>query len=260
MNLFHAGEAGIGYDVIGAGPVVLFSHGFLLNRTMFAAQVDALKDRYTCITWDQRGCGRSDPAVEPYTYWDSARDALALLDFLGVEQAVWVGLSQGGFLSLRAAILAPHRVRGLALISTRSGLDSPQTVAEFRALDKEWASNGSTNVQDSLTRLLLGPGTDPRPWRMSWSQMTRQALAEPISALVTRDDLTSRLPEITCPAVVVHGDLDVAIDVRHGVELAQRLPHARALVRIPGAGHAPPLTHPVEVTETLESFLSELDP
>ena len=47
--------------------------------------------------------------------------ASALLDHLGIEQAVLGGMSQGGFLSLRAALLAPDRVRALVLIDTQAG-------------------------------------------------------------------------------------------------------------------------------------------
>ena len=54
----------------------------------------------------------------PFSYWDSAHDAAALLDYLQIDQAVFVGMSQGGFLSLRAALSCKERVRGLVLIGS----------------------------------------------------------------------------------------------------------------------------------------------
>src|SRR6267154_5431947 len=119
-------------DTGGKGQVLVFSHGFLLDSDMFAAQVVALRQRYRCISWDQRGFGRTGTIDEEFTYWDSARDALALMDHLGVEQAVLIGLSQGGFLSMRAALLAPERVKALVLISTRSGIDTAETIETFK--------------------------------------------------------------------------------------------------------------------------------
>ena len=74
-------------DSGGHGPAVVFSHGFLMDRTMFDQQVAAFTPQYRVITWDQRGHGGTR-ATGPFTYWDSAADVLALLDHLGVERAV----------------------------------------------------------------------------------------------------------------------------------------------------------------------------
>ena len=73
------------------------------------------------ITWDERGFGDTEYDGEPFTYWDSAADCLGLLDHLGIDRAVVGGMSQGGFVSLRAALTAPERVRGLILIDTQAG-------------------------------------------------------------------------------------------------------------------------------------------
>src|ERR1700722_8281276 len=109
-------------DSGGDGPAVVLSHGYLMDASMFDAQVAALAPEYRVITWDQRGHGGT-PAPGPFSYWDSAGDVLALLDHLGIEQAVLGGMSQGGFLSLRAALLAPQRARGLVLIDSQAGTE-----------------------------------------------------------------------------------------------------------------------------------------
>ena len=75
-------------DSGGQGQAVVLSHGFLMDQTMFGPQVTALTPRYRVVTWDQRGHGGTRATGE-FTYWDSAADVLALLDHLGVEQAVW---------------------------------------------------------------------------------------------------------------------------------------------------------------------------
>jgi len=107
-------------DSGGDGTAVLFSHGFLMDHEMFEPQVAALAGEFRCITWDERGF-RQTEATSDFTYWDSADDALALLTHLGIARAFLVGMSQGGFLSMRAALRAPERVRGLGLIDTQSG-------------------------------------------------------------------------------------------------------------------------------------------
>ena len=93
---------------------------------MFAPQAAALAPEFRVIAWDERGFGETEFDGKPFTYWDSARDCLGLLDHLGIQQAVLGGMSQGGFLSLRAALLAPARVRALVLIDTQSGVEDPE--------------------------------------------------------------------------------------------------------------------------------------
>jgi len=110
-------------DTGGDGPVVVFSHSNLMNRDMWVPQVEALRGDFRCVTWDERLHGRTKDDGGLYTYWDSADDLLGLLDHLGAGQATLAGHSQGGFLSLRAALRARtgqgpgpdrHRRGGLA--------------------------------------------------------------------------------------------------------------------------------------------------
>ena len=126
-------------DTGGDGPPVVLSHGFLMDREMFAPQVDALAPEFRVITWDERGFGETEFDGEPFTYWDSARDCLGLLDHLGIDQAVLGGMSQGGFLSLRAALLAPERVRALVLIDTQSGVEDPERLPAYRQMQADLA-------------------------------------------------------------------------------------------------------------------------
>src|ERR1700729_807585 len=129
-------------DSGGDGPVVVLAHGFLMDREMFAPQVDALARAFRVITWDQRGFGETEFDGQPFTYWDSARDCLGLLDNLGIDRAVLGGMSQGGFLSLRAALLTPERVRALILIDTQSGTEDPERLPAYRQMQQTWLEAG----------------------------------------------------------------------------------------------------------------------
>ena len=244
-------------DTNGRGPPLIFSHGFLLDREQYAPEIQVLRHSYRCVAWDQRGFGQTGEAATPFTYWDSAEDLLALMSALKIDKAILIGLSQGAFLSMRAALLAPDRVKGLVLISTRAGLDTPDTIANFRGLDVEWRENGSTRAAGGLADVLIGSGADHASWITKWSKMSKTALSHPIRALTERDDLTPRLAEIKCPALVLHGDADVAIEVKHGRDLAASLPNCKRFVEIAGAGHAPTLTHAPDLIGPLEEFVSE---
>ena len=80
-------------DSGGSGEALIFSHGFLMDLSMFNAQVEALSGEFRCIAWDERGFGRT-PVKGPFSYWDSANDAVALLDYLQIDKAVFVGMSR----------------------------------------------------------------------------------------------------------------------------------------------------------------------
>ena len=112
MPVATVNGARIAYDDTGDGPPVVLAHGFLMDRSMFAPEVAALAPTHRVITWDERGFGDTDYDGEPFTYWDSAADCLGLMDELGIDRGVVGGMSQGGFIGLRVALLAPERVRG----------------------------------------------------------------------------------------------------------------------------------------------------
>ena len=241
-------------DSGGSGPAVILSHGFLMDHQMFAAQVAALRDEFRCIAWDERGFGAMD-ASGPFTFWDSADDALALLSHVGVERAFFVGMSQGGFLSLRAALRAPDRVRGLALIDSQAGPEPPEAIPLYQAMTDEWVANGpSDELVETIAGIILGPA-DHAPWIAKWQSRPKEFIREPFRTLASRDDLSDRLPEITAPAIVFHGEADAAIPMEKAEQLLKELPGCEELVRIPGAGHAANVSHPGAVNGPLLEFL-----
>lgn len=108
----------LAYTVRGAGPPVLFVQGVGLPGGGWRPQTDALADRFTCLTFDNRGVGDSRPAGGTVTVPQMAADALAVLDAAGVAAAHVVGHSLGGVVAHQLAAAAPGRVRSLALLCT----------------------------------------------------------------------------------------------------------------------------------------------
>jgi 3-oxoadipate enol-lactonase len=243
-------------DSGGSGPPLVLSHGFLMDQTMFDPQVAALAPRFRVIRWDERCFGKTEEDGKPFTYWDSARDCLGLLDHLGLARAVIGGMSQGGYLSLRAALLAPDRIKGLVLISTDSGLDDEATVAGHRQMLDTWAAVGPIDpLVEAVAGLILGPPEHWEPWTSRWRATPKERLVPAGRCLIERDDVTGRLGEIRCPAIVFHGDGDLAISVARGRALHDRLPGGTGFVLAQGAGHASNLTHPEAVNGPLRAFL-----
>jgi len=243
-------------DSGGSGPVVVLSHGFLMDHAMFDPQVAALRSTHRVVTWDERGFGGTR-ATGSFSYWDSARDVLGLLDHLGVEKAVIGGMSQGGFLSLRVALTAPDRVRGLILIDTQAGTEDADKVDGYGLLHQTWIEHGPTPVQDVIAGLILGPGRWD-DWFAKWARMEKEQFTLAFRCLMDRDDVTGRLGEIDAPALIVHGDADAAIPVAKAERLRDGLGGPTELVVVPGAPHAANLTHPEPVNAAIVRFLATL--
>jgi 3-oxoadipate enol-lactonase len=246
-------------DSGGDGPPVILAHGFLMDREMFVPQVEALSPEFRVITWDERGFGETEFDGKPFTYWDSARDCLGLLDQLGIEQAVLGGMSQGGFLSLRAALLQPDRVRGLVLIDTQSGVEDPERLPAYRQMQQTWLEVGPVDeLAQAIQSLIIGDPVIAEPWIEKWRGAPRANMKTTADCLFDREDISDRLGEITCPAIVFHGTADASIEIDKAHELCAGLPGCRGVVTVAGAPHASNLTHPDEVNGPLLEFLRSL--
>jgi pimeloyl-ACP methyl ester carboxylesterase len=119
MPSFTHNRRTIDYDDHGSGPrVIVLTHGLLMDRRMYTKLAPMLvKHGHRVITVDMLGHGSS---AQPYTMTDYsmpqfAKDVIALLDHLGLSEAVIGGTSLGANIALEAAVAAPARVRGLVL-------------------------------------------------------------------------------------------------------------------------------------------------
>jgi 3-oxoadipate enol-lactonase len=243
-------------DSGGAGPPVILSHGFLMDREMFAPQVDALSGEFRVITWDERGFGETEYDGKPFTYWDSASDCLGLLDHLGIEEAVLGGMSQGGFLSLRAALLAPARVRALVLIDTQAGPEDPERLPAYRQMQETWLQVGPVDdLANVVASLIIGDPELSKTWIAKWRELPRESMEEPANCLFGRDDITDRLGEISCNAIVFHGTADASIEMNLAQALCEGLSGCVGLVPVQGGTHVSNLTHPEQVNGPLLEFL-----
>ncbi len=246
-------------DSGGTGPVVILAHGFLMDRTMFAPQVAALRDGYRFVTWDSRGFGDTVFDGKPFTYWDLASDCLGLLDHLGIDRAVVGGQSEGGFATLRVVLTVPERVQALVLIDSQAGVEHPDAIALYQQMLDSWVANGpSEEVASVVAGLILGSPELTKAWIPRWMARPPDLLEEPGRALLSRDDVTSRLGEIEAPALVVHGTADAAISMEKAAALAGGLPRCKGVVPIQDATHSANLTHPGAVTDAMDAFLGSL--
>lgn len=246
-------------DTGGKGLPVILGHGFLMDQEMFRHQVAALKSEFRVITWDERGFGKTEFDGKPFTYWDSASDCLGLLDHLGIRRAVVGGMSQGGYLSLRVTLTAPERVLALVLIDTQAAAEHEDKKEGYRQMLEMWATVGPVDqLAQGIATIIIDDPAENGLWISKWKARPQALIVEPGRCLLERDDVSARLGEIKCPALVIHGTKDTAIPMDSAKAMAQGLSGCKGVVEIEGAAHAANLTHPQPVNAALIPFLRSI--
>jgi 3-oxoadipate enol-lactonase len=258
---FTVNGVGLAVEVRGEGPAILFVHGYPLDRTIWASQLEGLAGLRR-IAPDLRGMGRSDAPAAGYSMETYAADLVALLDVLDVEQAILCGHSMGGYVAFELLRRWPHRVRGLILVSTRAEGDTPE---QKRGRDLAAATareRGAVAIADAMLPKMLAPGAPAET--PAAGRIHRVMAATPVAGIVgalsamrDRDDSTALLPAIAVPTLVLVGDLDRLTPPDGAHRMAAAIPGARVVV-IPGAGHLPPVEAPGMVTRLVGEFAGSM--
>jgi pimeloyl-ACP methyl ester carboxylesterase len=251
--------AELAVEVRGEGSAVLLVHGFPLDRTMWRHQLAGLS-RWKRIAPDLRGVGESSPGTREYSIARYADDLVAVLDAVGVGQAVVCGLSMGGYILFELLRRHPERVRAAVLCDTRPQADAPEaqrTRDELTALAEE---RGSDSVGERMLPGLLAPATltdQPEVMTQCRDMARRCSVAGIVGALHAmreRPDSTPMLGSIRVPTLVVVGAEDRTTPPPVAEAMAKAIPGARCVV-IPGAGHVAPLEQPLATSRVLADFL-----
>jgi 3-oxoadipate enol-lactonase len=246
------------YCTAGTGDPVVLIHGLGLDASMWDAQWTALRRDFRAIRYDVRGFGGSTVPTGPYSHSD---DLLGLLDFLGARPAHIVGLSMGGRLALRFALDQPNAVKSLTLID--SALEghswSDEWRQSMRAIEEAAAQGGAGAARQRwLAHGLFAPAQRDPGLAAALAAMVEGfsgwhwAHADPVLRSVSPASKT--LAAITCPTLVLVGELDLP-DFRAIAErLAVEIPHADLHI-LPGVGHMANMEAPDTVNELLLAHL-----
>jgi pimeloyl-ACP methyl ester carboxylesterase len=236
----------------------MLAHGFMLDAQSFDAQLPALIPRYRTITSDARGHGRTSYDGLPFTEWDNVEDLIALMDHLGIAQAVVAGHSQGGYVALCAALRFPERVSGLILMGATAAGQDPDSSRQVEEFGELWGRIGpSDDLCEMFARMMFG-ASDASSWIAKWQKQSPADYANSFRAVQRRDDISDRLGEICVPALIIHGTDDMGISLDEARALAASIPNALPVKVIQGAPHASCCTHPDAVNALILDFLGEL--
>ena len=184
----------------------------------------------------------------PYSVHDMALDALGVLDALQIDKAHIVGLSMGGMVVQRVALLAPARSVSLTSIMSSSGARGlpAATPAVTRQMLSRPAGKGKQAAIDHSVKLFKAIGSPGFPMddaflRERVTVATERSfnppgIARQMVAIMAGSKRAAALSKVTVPTLVLHGKADPLVPFACGEDTAKRIAGAR-LVAIDGMGH-----------------------
>lgn len=240
----------ISFEARGAGkPSLVFVHGWSCDRHYWADQMGYFADRHQVVAVDLAGHGESGMGRETWTMPAFGLDVVAVVEQLGLDQAVLIGHSMGGEAIVEAALRLGDRVTGLVWVDTYRTLGGPQSAAklerflapfrlDFVAATRRWAES------------MFLPSSDPALVERVVADM---AAAPPEAAVIALHEalsfeptIVAALQDMTTPVVAINPDYrpnDIQALRRHGVQA----------VLMPGVGHFAMMEDP----DTFNRLLSE---
>jgi pimeloyl-ACP methyl ester carboxylesterase len=266
-----SGEVHIAYQVVGDGPFdLVFVSGWVSHIELYW-EIPEVADFFRrlasfsrLILFDKRGTGMSDrvSSAELPTLEQRMDDVRAVMDAVGSERAVLMGLSEGGPMNLLFAATYPDRTRALILMSTYARMlpapdypfgTEPAVFEELlRRIDEGWGSGVGLNTL--FPSMAATPG-----WGETWGRFQRLS-ASPGAAIdllrMAADvDARSILSVINVPTLVLHRTGDRWVRVEKGRHLARHIPGAR-YVEFPGDDHLPFFGDSGSVVSEVQEFLT----
>ncbi len=268
----------IWYDTEGPAdaPVLLTIHGGLGFDHVHLKDFGRLAGRRRVVFYDQRGNGRSgQPPRETVTIEQLADDAAGLLDHLGVERAVALGHSYGGFVAQELALRHPDRVAGLVLVTTTPG----QLGRDERADETEQGPP----LPDELLALMSTPPANDEEFAAGMPRLAPfyvrpvddgrvDAMLALLPGTIFRADVmmrgfevlagwssVDRLHSITAPTLVLAGRHDLHTSFPQSKRISSRIPGAQ-LVIFEDSAHFPWIEEPDAFFTTLEAWLAATGP
>ncbi len=257
-------------------PALILLHGFLSSTFSWRDVQASLSAHGRAVSFDRPAFGlTSRPAAgswtgtNPYSLAGQAELTVALMDHLGLDNAVLVGHSAGGTVALLTALEYPERVSGLVLVDPAVYVENrfpgwmawllrtpqmerlgPVLMRSVQRWGTEFGEaawyrpRGMTaEVLQGYTRPLALPEWDRALWEFFIAYQP--------------SGLDQRLGEIDLPALVISGEQDVIVPVQDSARLARSLPQAEFVI-LPECGHVPQEECPQAFLDAVNPFLSHL--
>jgi 3-oxoadipate enol-lactonase len=249
----------------GQGLPVVLLHGFPLDHTMWAAQINALVGVARMIAPDLRGFGKTPlgmiDASRGVSMEQHADDVAELLDRLSIgEPVVLCGFSMGGYVAWQFVRKYPERLRALVPWDTRAVADTEEARAGRIQMAENVAEWGSPRIAEMMGPKLFAAETFAKQpevvqaVRVVVGKTLPAGIAAAARGMAARPDMTSLLPTINVRTMVVVGEHDAISPPAEMKTIADAIPEAEFVV-IPDAGHMSTMENPAAANATLVRFV-----
>lgn len=269
----QSGDVNIAYQVVGHGPIdIVFVMGWVSHleyfwkHHSFASFLERLSSFSRLILFDKRGTGLSDrvPLEKLPTLEQRMEDVHAVMDAVGSERAVLVGVSEGGPMCSLFAATYPERTAGLVMIGTYAKRirddDYPwaptldQRNKFFELVRRDWG--GPVGIEERAPSM----ANDPE-FRAYWAEYLRMGASPGAAVALTimnaEIDVREVLPLVQVPTLVLHRSGDLCLNVEEGRYVADRIPGAR-FVEFEGIDHLPFVGDSDEIIDEIEMFVNSV--
>jgi 3-oxoadipate enol-lactonase len=237
-------------------PVLMLCNSLGTDLHMWDDQVKTITERFRLVRYDRRGHGKSGAPKGPYSMEMLGRDALAVMDEIGVQKVNWCGLSMGGMVGMWLGANAPQRIDRLVLSNTSAYMADKQI---WNDRIKTVRAGGLAAIVDGTMERWFTKGFRERAPK-AIARMKEMMLKTPLEGYVgcgeaVRDmDHREIIRKITAPTLVIAGRYDPATTVEAGEFLRDRIPGAKLAVL--EAAHIANVEQPQAYTDTLLTFIT----
>jgi 3-oxoadipate enol-lactonase len=259
------------YEMAGAGPDLIMLHSGVTDRRMWDDQFDVFAGRFRVVRYDRRGFGGTKMTPPPHA---PVRDLHRLVQALSLQNAHFMGSSQGGGIVLDYILEYPGSAASLILVAPAvGGFPMPGTMplklAELMAARRAGELERAAALQAEIWA--QGPNraldrtderTRERVAAMGLEALKLQAPSLKETGFVPETPPAApafeRLAEIAAPAFIVYGDEDDELSGEIADELCSRMKRARYAL-IPGAAHFPNMEKPSMFNRVVMDFIDRLE-
>ena len=265
------GDVNIAYQVVGEGDLdIVFVMGWVSHleyfwkQPLFASFLNRLASFSRLILFDKRGTGLSDrvPVSQLPTLEQRMEDVHAVMDAVGSERAVLIGVSEGGPMCSLFAATYPEKTTALVMIGTYAkriknedylwGVSVEECEAFFELMRRDWGK--PVGIEERAPS--MAEDEEFRDWWATYLRMgASPGAAVALTKMNAEIDVRNVLPLVRVPTLVLHRTGDLCLKVEEGRFVASLIP-ASKYVELSGIDHLPFVGEQTEVLDEIEEFLT----